>query len=385
MTSLPSTPDLDQLTITIVVDNATDTLSSIAPGMPQLPEVAYLLGGVPPTGQHDGHNCVVAFDQLCVACHGFSALATARQGDHTATVLFDVGPYGDVWLANAERLNVDLSSIDVLFLSHWHWDHTGGITTVVAAIAAARDRAGRAPLVVDVHPDRPDQRGILTPLDVFAMLPPEPTLEAIETAGGDVVTHSDVHVVAGLFLASGDIPRETSYETGLAGHHTWRGDQVALDPGIHDERFLAANVRGRGTTVLTACSHAGVVNVGLEARRAPPRPTGRSPPRRLSPRRHNGRRSHRTHRARPHQPRRTPDRCTRTLHRLAGCRHTRHRVQPDPLRTKRRRFPLPAQHPVGRLRSDKRSRAATGRTHSALIGAFCILIGVILYAGRRKA
>ena len=50
MTSLPSAPDLDELTITIVVDNATDTLSSIAPGIPQLPEIAYLLGGIPPTG-----------------------------------------------------------------------------------------------------------------------------------------------------------------------------------------------------------------------------------------------------------------------------------------------------------------------------------------------
>src|SRR6188472_3176940 len=203
MTSLATAAELDQLTITIVVDNAADTLSSIAPGMPQLPEIAYLLGGVPPSGHHDGHNCVVAFDQLCVACHGFSALATARQGDRTATVLFDVGPYGDVWLANAERLAVDLSSIDVLFLSHWHWDHSGGISTVVAAIAAARERAGRAPLVVDVHPDRPDQRGILTPLDVFAMLPPEPTFHAIELAGGRVVTHAEVHEVSDLFLASG--------------------------------------------------------------------------------------------------------------------------------------------------------------------------------------
>ena len=228
--------------------------------------MAYLLGRIPPTGQHDGHDCVVGFDQLCVACHGFSALATARRGEHTASVLFDVGPYGDVWLANAERLAIDLASIELLFLSHWHWDHSGGIPTVVAAIAAARQTAGRAPLVVDVHPDRPDQRGILTPLDVIAMLPPEPTLEAIETGGGHVVAHGDVHNVAEL-LASGDIPRQTSYETGLAGHHSWRGGQVSLDPGIHGERFLAARVRGRGTTVLTACSHAGVVNVGLEARR----------------------------------------------------------------------------------------------------------------------
>ncbi|MBA2624823.1 MAG: MBL fold metallo-hydrolase [Acidimicrobiia bacterium] len=260
-------PELDELTITIVVDNATDTLSSIGPGIPQLPEMAYLLGSIPPSGQHDGHDLVVGFDHLCVACHGFSALAVARHGDRTTTVLFDVGPYGDVWLANAERLKVDLSSIDVLFLSHWHWDHSGGITTVVAAIAAARASAGRAPLVVDVHPDRPDQRGILTPLDIFAMLPPEPTIEAIEEAGGDVVAHADVHVLGDLFLASGDIPRRTSYETGLAGHHSWRGDQVIPDPEIRDERFLAANVRGRGATVLTACSHAGIVNVGLEVRR----------------------------------------------------------------------------------------------------------------------
>ena len=109
-------PELDELTITIVVDNTTDTLSSIAPGVPQVPEIAYLLGRTPPTGQHDGHDCVVVFDHLCVACHGFSALATARRGDRSTTVLFDVGPYGDVWLANAERLGVDLAAIDVLFL-----------------------------------------------------------------------------------------------------------------------------------------------------------------------------------------------------------------------------------------------------------------------------
>ena len=77
-------------------------------------------------------------------------------------------------------------------------------------------------------------------------------------------------MAGGLFLSSGDIPRTTATRPACAGHYTWRGGTGAPDPEIHDERFLAAGVRGRGTTVLSACSHAGIVNVGLEARRLLP-------------------------------------------------------------------------------------------------------------------
>ncbi|MBV9830603.1 MAG: MBL fold metallo-hydrolase, partial [Marmoricola sp.] len=104
-----------------------------------------------------------------------------------------------------------------------------------------------------------------------AMLPEEPTLAEIEAAGGQVVQRADAHAVAGaFFLSSGDVPRTTAYETGLAGHHSWRGDHAEPDPEIHDERFLAARVRGRGTTVFSACSHSGIVNVALEAGRLLP-------------------------------------------------------------------------------------------------------------------
>ena len=72
-------------------------------------------------------------------------------------------------------------------------------------------------------------------------------------------------LAGGLFLASGAIARRTSYETGLEGHHTFRGTSGTPDPQIMDERFVAAQVRGRGVTVLSACSHAGVVNACLAA------------------------------------------------------------------------------------------------------------------------
>jgi len=260
---------LDELRIIVVVDNETDTLSSIDAGVPQLPEMARLLMSTPPSRTHEGHPCVEAFDQLCCACHGFSALVTARRGDESRTVLFDTGPFPDVWLRNAANLRIDLASIEAVFLSHWHFDHSGAFPEVVAAVAGARAAAGLPPVEVDLHPDRPDQRGILLPNGTLSLLPPEPTLAAIEAAGGRIVNHGEAHeLVDGLCFGSGHIERVTPYETGLVGHHSFTGGEARADPLIADERFLAAHVRGRGVTVLSACSHAGVVNACLAARAA---------------------------------------------------------------------------------------------------------------------
>lgn len=266
-TDRPTSLPLDELLLTVVVDNETDSLSSVDAGIPQLPEIATHLLHTPPSGRHDGHDGVQVFDRLCVACHGLSVLARARRGEQAHTVLFDVGPYGDVWLDNAERLEVDLGAIDTVFLSHWHWDHSGGLPVVVAAIAAARRAAGRPAPVLDLHPDRPDQRGVQVGDGPMVLLPPEPGFDELTRVGGDVRTSADAHDLGGgLLLASGAIARTTAYETGLDGHHSFRAGTAVPDPLIMDERFLAAQVAGRGVSVLSACSHAGIVNACLGAK-----------------------------------------------------------------------------------------------------------------------
>jgi 7,8-dihydropterin-6-yl-methyl-4-(beta-D-ribofuranosyl)aminobenzene 5'-phosphate synthase len=267
MTELTAPPALDQLVVRIVVDNETDTLSSVEPGVPQVPEIFSAVGRTTPTRTYEGHDCYPAFDHLCVACHGFSALITARLGDATHTVLFDVGPDADVWLGNAERLGVDLATIETVFLSHWHHDHRGRFPGAVAAIAAARSAAGLPEPMVDLHPHRPDQRGTLSPLGLVVTLPPEPTFDEIVSGGGRVDLHGDAHLLAGgLVFGSGEIPRVTAYETGLPRHLRFDGEVGTPDELILDERYLAAHVRGRGVTVFSACSHAGVVNACLSAK-----------------------------------------------------------------------------------------------------------------------
>ncbi|MFT4561070.1 MAG: 7,8-dihydropterin-6-yl-methyl-4-(beta-D-ribofuranosyl)aminobenzene 5'-phosphate synthase [Gammaproteobacteria bacterium] len=264
--------ELDHLELLVVMDNETDTLSSVDEGVPQIPEVAHLSARTPPSRMYEGHECKTVFDQLCCGCHGLSVLVTGRLNDVEHTVLFDVGPYPQYWLDNAKRLNVDLTKIECLFLSHWHFDHSGGFPEIIAAISAARASAGLSdPLIVDLHPDRPDQRGILLPNGEMILLPVEPQIAAMIAGGGTIASHAQAHTLCdGFFFGSGEIERLTEYETGLHGHHTFRGDDAVLDPLIMDERYLVAHVRGRGISVLSACSHAGIVNACLSAQAAFP-------------------------------------------------------------------------------------------------------------------
>jgi 7,8-dihydropterin-6-yl-methyl-4-(beta-D-ribofuranosyl)aminobenzene 5'-phosphate synthase len=55
---------------------------------------------------------------------GFSCLAEA----HGRTILFDTGANGAILLENMEKLNIQPSSVDDVFISHPHFDHIGGLS-----------------------------------------------------------------------------------------------------------------------------------------------------------------------------------------------------------------------------------------------------------------
>lgn len=55
---------------------------------------------------------------------GFAALVEA----HGRRILFDTGTRGALLLANMRTLGIDPGSIDDVFISHAHFDHTGGLS-----------------------------------------------------------------------------------------------------------------------------------------------------------------------------------------------------------------------------------------------------------------
>lgn len=59
-----------------------------------------------------------------VADWGFSCLI---EEEKTPTILFDTGTNGSILLSNMEKLNINPTTIEEVFISHGHFDHIGGL------------------------------------------------------------------------------------------------------------------------------------------------------------------------------------------------------------------------------------------------------------------
>lgn len=66
-----------------------------------------------------------AFRKDLQADWGFSALVEIED---TTKILFDTGTNGRILLNNMEKLKIEPASIDEVFISHAHFDHTGGLS-----------------------------------------------------------------------------------------------------------------------------------------------------------------------------------------------------------------------------------------------------------------
>ncbi|NCA69451.1 MAG: MBL fold metallo-hydrolase [Sphingobacteriia bacterium] len=81
---------------------------------------------------------------------GFAALIDIGE----QRILFDTGSNGRVLLKNMAALGLSLDSIDLLFLSHPHWDHMGGLDSVLelnGEISVVLHEGFSKHLIADLH------------------------------------------------------------------------------------------------------------------------------------------------------------------------------------------------------------------------------------------
>jgi 7,8-dihydropterin-6-yl-methyl-4-(beta-D-ribofuranosyl)aminobenzene 5'-phosphate synthase len=195
---------VDSLEVIVIVDNATDSLSSNPAGVDSEWQGLF----------RRGRMRVLGGTAICCAHHGLSLLLRASDADGTHDLLFDAGPEEATFLRNAALLGIDFGAIESVVLSHGHWDHAGGLPAAIAQIAQAR---GGQRVTCHVHPGMIVHRGIRLPSGVVVPMADVASPEELARAGAAVVNTAEPQLVGdgSAFYLSGEIPRRTAYEKGF--------------------------------------------------------------------------------------------------------------------------------------------------------------------------
>jgi 7,8-dihydropterin-6-yl-methyl-4-(beta-D-ribofuranosyl)aminobenzene 5'-phosphate synthase len=164
-------------------------------------------------------------------------------------LLFDTGQ-GLVLGDNARALDLDLSTIDTVVLSHGHYDHTGGLSTLI--------QAAQRPITIHAHPDTLDAKYHCTPAGSRSIGLPMASREAL---GHPLVrlalSDKPEELAAGLWR-TGEIPRPYPEETQTEVFHL-DPDGLTQDALLDDQSLFIDTPEG--TVVLLGCAHAGVIHI----------------------------------------------------------------------------------------------------------------------------
>lgn len=228
---------VDQATISIIMDNSIDVLLASTDVTKRFP-----LGPNP-------------FEKpQPIAEHGFSVLIKTKSGEKEAEVLYDSGLSRQGILYNLDALEISLTDVQAIVLSHGHPDHAAGLSGVV-------DRLGSRNMPLILHPDAYLERKLVLPNgDEIGV--PAPKVSDFQSENIEIVEEvGPSMLVDGMILVSGEIARTTEFEKGFPIHYARRHDHWDPDPLIMDDQCALIHVKGKGLMVITGCGHAGIINV----------------------------------------------------------------------------------------------------------------------------
>lgn len=178
--------------------------------------------------------------------HGFACFLERNEGAY----LFDTGQ-GLGIAHNAQTLQTDLAAIRAVFLSHGHFDHTGGLVDVLR-------RTG--PVDIYAHPDIFSERYWAGKYEERRNGIPYQRSQLEKLGARFRFREVFAEVAPGMYL-SGEVPRRTSFEA--TDSHlvvpSREGNGFVPDP-FRDDLSVAIDTV-KGLVVVLGCAHAGLVNI----------------------------------------------------------------------------------------------------------------------------
>ena len=180
--------------------------------------------------------------------HGFSAFIETDRENY----LFDTGS-GHSIVPNSLILNKDLRSIQKIFLSHGHFDHTGGLPEVLKV---------KGKVDVQVHPNVFSDRIAVHKEDEretkrFVGIPYKKGY--LESLGANFVLNTAfTEVEKGIFL-TGEVPRKTGFEKPDPRLFTEIDGKTVQDTFPDDQSLILDSEKG--LILILGCAHSGMINI----------------------------------------------------------------------------------------------------------------------------
>ncbi len=179
---------------------------------------------------------------------GFSALIEVDNNK----ILFDAGSRKTTVLENAKELNIDLSKVPTLVLSHWHDDHTTGWLPLRNTMKTIQQNAFSTTHVGKGFFDTRINAKKNT-------LSRKQDSSVYISTGGVIIEHTSFkEIFPGVYL-TGNVPRvhtEKNYYTGMG---LLNQDSVIIEDNIPDDMSLIISTN-QGLVLISGCGHSGIVN-----------------------------------------------------------------------------------------------------------------------------
>ena len=180
--------------------------------------------------------------------HGFSAFIETKQGNY----LFDTGS-GHSVVRNSLELSKDLRTIKKIFLSHGHYDHTGGLPEVLKLKGKVDVHAHPHVFLDRIHVIKENEKETKE----FVGLPYKK--KYLESLGANFIFNKDfMEVEKGVFL-TGEVPRKTSFEKPDPVLFAEIDGKINQDV-FSDDQSLILDTR-KGLILVLGCAHSGTINI----------------------------------------------------------------------------------------------------------------------------
>ena len=164
-------------------------------------------------------------------------------------ILFDFGS-SDIFLYNAQRMDIDLNDLDVVVCSHGHYDHSGGFADFVSKYKIKKLITGEGFFEPKYRADDSKFAYIGNPFNKQLLL--DNNIEHIEC--------KDVYKIDDNCYVFSGFKRTTPYEEASSNFVCGNLNEDMKVDNFNDEICLVIKTDNE-LCLLTACSHPGIVNM----------------------------------------------------------------------------------------------------------------------------